>query len=113
MEKNCARSRRSLRLAGMGGLIALAAGGAEAVTLDFNDLVHGEIVSGQYLSEFGVTITAINPSRPFSLAAAFDTNRTGTADPDLEGPDWAFGNIGTCADLGNILIIAENDIGAG
>ena len=84
-----------------------------AFTIDFDDLVHGEIVNNQYESAYGVTISASNPNRDFNLAAAFDTTLTGTRDADLEGNPWSGGNLAPSADLGRILIIAENNNGAG
>ncbi len=73
--------------------IAALAGSAQAQTITFNELEHGRIVNSQYTT-MGVTIAANNFARSFDLAVAFDTQRTGTADPDLEDP-WDRGNIPT------------------
>lgn len=77
------------------------------VTVTFNDLVHGEIVTNQYDS-LGLNIAAFNPNRDFDLAVAFDTTRTKTRDDDLEDP-WSGGNMPSNTYLGNVLIIQEND----
>ncbi|MFI4898425.1 MAG: PEP-CTERM sorting domain-containing protein [Phycisphaerales bacterium JB059] len=93
------------------GAMTAAAG---AQTIDFNTLVHGEIVTNQFAPL--ATISAINPNRPFDIAAAFDTTLMGTSDPDLEGPPWSGGNLAisdTKVHLGMALIIAENSTGAG
>jgi hypothetical protein len=82
---------------------------AHATTIDFESLQHGEIVDTQFVSTFGVTISAINEGGGPDLAAAFDSLLTGTADPDLEGPPWSGGNLAPSTELGRLLIIAEND----
>mgnify|MGYP003571184562 CR=1 FL=1 len=95
--------------------LAIAAGSASAdvlETIDFGDLVHGEIVSTQYQGSHGVTIDARNYSRNFDLAVAFDTHRTGTRDDDLEDP-WSGGNLAGNTNLGNALILQENNYGIG
>jgi hypothetical protein len=91
--------------------IAALAGSAQAQTITFNELEHGRIVNSQYTT-MGVTIAANNFARSFDLAVAFDTQRTGTADPDLEDP-WDRGNIPTNTRLGKMLILQENNIGIG
>ena len=93
--------------------LAAFAAGAGAQTIDFNTLVHGEIVTNQFSPL--ATISAINPNRSFDIAAAFDTTLMGTSDPDLEGPPWSGGNLAisdTKVHLGMALIIAENDTDA-
>lgn len=96
--------------------IALAIGTSLAVSAsgqvyDFNDLVHGEIITDQY--EPALSITGTNPNRPFDIVAGFDTQHLGpTADPDLQGPPWSGGNLAVSADavqIGTALIIAQND----
>ena len=78
---------------------------------DFDDLANGEIVGGQYAPDLNISGTNFN--RSFDIIAAFDTRLTNTADPDLEGPNWAIGNLSVSnTDLGNVLIIAENNAGA-
>lgn len=94
--------------------IALAAGSAPAQLFDFESLSHGEILNGQFAPV--LSITAVNFNRPFDIAAAFDTTLLGTADPDLEGPPWAAGNLAvspTEVVLGMAIFIAENNQGAG
>lgn len=98
----------------MSRLIALCvlAGGstvASADLIDFEGLEHGRIVADQYAA-LGVTISAVNPNRSFDLAVAFDTNLSGTRDSDLESP-WSGGNLPVNSDIGNVLIIQENDNG--
>lgn len=92
-------------LAIVGGCVSAAS----ADTLDFSDLSHGDIVAEQYAS-MGVHISAVNPNRPHDLAGIFDTAETGTSDGDLEDP-WSLGNISLSTELGNVLIIQENDNG--
>lgn len=95
--------------------LALSAGIASAdisETLDFEGLVHGEIVDSQFEATHGVTITAENLNRGFDLAVAFDTERRGTRDSDLESP-WSVGNLATDTFLGMALIIQENNVGVG
>lgn len=80
-----------------------------SILIDFNDLVHGEIVNTQY-SGSGLTISAINPNGP-DIAAAFDSEQYSWRDPDLVGPPagtWATGNLAPGTRLGRLLIIAEN-----
>jgi hypothetical protein len=95
-------------------VIAPLAGAGTTTTFDFESLVHGEIVTNQFAPL--MTVSALNPNRPFDIVAAFDTSLMGTADPDLEGPPWAGGNLAisdTETQLGRALIIAENNTGAG
>ena len=78
---------------------------ADASIITFTGLSHGEIVTNQIP---GVTISADNFISTNNEAIIFDSNLTGTADPDLEfSGGWAGGNIQNTA-LGNMLIIAEN-----
>lgn len=98
---------RSISIA---AIVALA-GSAHAETITFNELEHGRIVNTQYTS-LGVTVSANNVARPFDIAVAFDSQRTNTADPDLEDP-WDRGNIPANTRLGKILIIQESNTGIG
>ena len=92
--------------------IAPAASAGPTTTYDFDDLAHGEIVSGAYGT--GLAISGTNFNRSFDIIAAFDTRQTGTADRDLEGPNWAAGNLAIDnTDLGRVLMISENNGGAG
>ncbi len=98
-------------------LAVLAAGAigvpaASGVTVTFSGLAHGEIITNQF-DGIGLTITADNPNRAFDIAAIFDSTETGTSDPDLEGPPWAGGNLPSDLVLENLLILAENNVGAG
>jgi hypothetical protein len=91
-------------------MMAVLAGGASVASadlLDFSDLAHGDIVAEQYAS-MGVHISAINPNRPIDIAMIFDTTSTGSSDDDLEDP-WSMGNIPLSTELGNVLILQEND----
>lgn len=90
---------------------SLVAGQASAITLTFDDidLQHGSVISDQYA---GVEITAVNFHKSFGIASGFNTELTGTRDPDLEsslsGGIWSGGNLqGT--ELGFAMIIQEND----
>lgn len=84
--------------------------GASQISIDFEGLVHGEVLNSQIA---GVTISAVNQGGGPDLAVAFDSNLSGTRDPDLEGPNWSGGNIVSGTDLGNLLILQENNIGTG
>jgi len=80
---------------------------AAALTLDFSDvgLSHGSIVT----SSQGVTITTTNTGGGPDMGVVFDTNRSGTADSDLErGSGWSGGNLAPNTDLGLALIIQEH-----
>jgi hypothetical protein len=96
-------------LLGAGIALALAAP-AGALTLDFEEFVHGEIVT----SHKGVLITAENfddtAGHP-DIAVAFDSlSPDPTTDPDLlQGAGWTTGNIPSSEELGKLLIIQEND----
>ena len=98
-------------LVAAGGLLPLTAG---ATVIGFDGFAHGEVIDLQLQ---GVTIEAHNTGGGPDLAVVFDSNRTGTRDPDLEaasgGQDlWSGGNLmGT--DLGGILILQENSWGCG
>lgn len=103
-------TQSSLRLATVLTLSLLSGmAGADVITFDDVGLVHGEIVSTQIP---GLTISAVNLSGP-DIAAVFDTGVTGSRDEDLQGPPWSGGNLPglDSLELGNILFIAENDVG--
>lgn len=87
--------------------IALGASSANAETIDFNNLLHGEIVTNQYFLSHGLTISGVNYDGPDAVVA-FDSNRTGTPDPDLQGKNWSTGNIASGTDMGKMLILPEN-----
>lgn len=92
-------------------LILLFVGPANALTIDFESLAHGEVASGVY---YGVTITATNLNQSFNYAVGFDSNDPSTRDPDLQAnpgdPRWSGGNI-MGEDLGILLILQENSTG--
>ncbi|MEM9372114.1 MAG: hypothetical protein AAGA55_00585 [Planctomycetota bacterium] len=92
-------------------MLAGSAAAASADLIDFEDFEHGRIIDTQYES-LGVSVSAINFNRSFDLAVAFNTNLDGTRDPDLEGP-WTGGNLPADTDIGNILIVQENNNGIG
>jgi hypothetical protein len=77
--------------------------------IDFNSLEHGETVNNQYQSTLGVSIDAVNIGGGPDLAIVFDSAKSGTRDPDLESP-FAGGNLAGQTDLGQMMIIAENDV---
>ncbi|MEM9251452.1 MAG: hypothetical protein AAGB29_03790 [Planctomycetota bacterium] len=97
------------------GLLAVAAtalANAGAVqTIDFDDLVHGQIIDNEYAAQ-GVMISAINFSDGPNLAVAFDSDIVGpTSDSDLQfDGGWAGGNIADQS-AGRVLIIQENNEG--
>ncbi len=86
------------------GVVAAASG----QTVTFTGLQHGEIITNQFDPFF--TITVDNFSGP-DIGAIYDTTTVGGADPDLEDP-WSGGNLAANTVLGNVLIIAENDLDA-
>lgn len=97
--------------------IGFGLGTSSGAVITFNSIAHGEVASTQIP---GLTISAENFSfdaetgeHP-NLALGFDTGETGTADPDLEGPAWAGGNLSPAVlaslELGTAIIIAENDV---
>ncbi len=90
------------------GAVVVISGVASAGLLDFSGLQHGEVIGNQFQASDGVTISAVNFNRPFDLAIAFDSNLSGTADPDLESP-WNGGNLPSNTDLGMLMILATNN----
>ena len=99
-----------MRLATFIGVLGLALGGPASATtiVDFESFANGEPVT----VVGGVTVSATNPSGGPDLAIVFDSTLTGTADKDLQGPSWKGGNLPTGTVLGNLLIVAENDVDA-
>ena len=91
------------------GALPTAAG---AITITFSGKAHGEIVDTDFAAQGLSTITTTNIGGGPNLGIMFDTNLTGTPDPDLEDP-WSGGNLPSLTDLGNILIIQENSTGCG
>jgi len=93
--------------------LLLMASPAAAVTLDFEEFDHGDRVT----SSQGVTIRTVNYSGP-DIGVAFDSNASGTADPDLQrnssgSMGWEAGNLAPSTDLGNLLIIQEHSYSCG
>lgn len=85
------------------GLTASVGFAGSIVSLTFEGLAHGQIVS----MVDGIGISAHNNSGP-DIAAIFDSLQTGTRDPDLEyHGSWSGGNLET-TELGNLLFISEN-----
>jgi hypothetical protein len=93
-------------------LLALLLGAATpvaALTIDFEEFAHGDVVAAPLASHAGYTLVVENFNRSFDAGVAFDTGETGTADADLErGSGFATGNIANSVP-GNILILQEND----
>ncbi|MGP1273650.1 MAG: hypothetical protein ACTS22_09990 [Phycisphaerales bacterium] len=89
-------------------LIALAASHAAGDTLSFEGLAHGQIITPSMFAQSNVAIEAVNFQLPGAMPIAFDTLQISSADPDLNGPPWARGNLPTDTVLGNVLIIPEN-----
>jgi len=93
-------------------LLSLMAGASHAQTFvaDFNqkELVHGKILTGdEYDSGPGGGFTfKVETGNGLNTAIIFDTNETGTADPDLEFP-FSGGNLAGSR-LNQILIFADN-----
>jgi hypothetical protein len=104
-------SRRIRLLCAVAACLAWGAAARPAAALstliDFDDLGVGEIVSTQYLASHGVSISATHLSGGPDAAITFDSLGNSGYDWDLEGPDWASGNLSDQV-LGNILIVPEN-----
>lgn len=92
--------------------VAASAGCASASIITFSGLEHGRIVNNQFAG-LGLTVAADNFNRSFDLAVAFNTQLSGTPDPDIQGPPWSAGNLSPDTVLGNVLIIQENNTGIG
>lgn len=105
-------SRSSYAALVLGACALLMPLGVGALTVNFDGLEHGRLVNTQYSVSHGLTISAVNTGGGPDLAVAFDTELTGTRDPDLEDP-WSGGNLPINTNLGNILIIQENNVGTG
>lgn len=89
--------------------LASTSSNADVIVLDFEGLEHGRIVDTQLP---GVTVTADNDGGGPDIAVAFNSNLSGTSDPDLErGSGWSAGNLASNTDLGNVLILQENSNG--
>jgi len=100
----------SFRRCLLAGSALLFATSANALTLDFEEFVHGSIVT----SSQGVVITTENFDNTAGhpdLGVAFDSvNGAPTTDPDLlQGAGWTSGNLAPNTVLDNLLIVQEND----
>lgn len=93
------------------GLVVVV-GSASADVLDFSFLQHGQIIQSSTFASSGMSIQAMNFRLPGAMPMAFDTTFINTADPDLQGPPWAGGNLPINTVLGNVVIIPENLIDA-
>jgi hypothetical protein len=91
---------------------------ASALTINFEEFSHGQIIRDSQ----GVEIRTTNLGGGPDMGVSFDTNVLGTADPDLQfhssgihgGENgWKGGNIALDTDLGQIMIIQENRKGCG
>lgn len=91
---------------------SLAAGSACADVIDFSALQHGQIIQASTFAASGMSMQATNFQLPGAMPMIFDTAFISTADPDLQGPPWAGGNLPTDTILGNVVIIPENLIDA-
>jgi hypothetical protein len=104
-----------MRTLAISSVLLLGAGPAGALTLDFDDFVHGEAVAQQLQIMLGVQLTTLNVPRGHDLGIAFDTNvaSSETTDDDLLfSGGWAGGNLAgePVHDpmLNRILIIQED-----
>lgn len=94
-------------LCAIAGLGVILSAEAEPLQTSFEALAHGEIIDNQF-ADVGMSISAENFEYSGAKPVAFNSRLRGTADPDLEGPDWSKGNIPSGTDLGNLIIITEN-----
>jgi len=80
---------------------------ARAALVNFDSYPHGKVINTQYFASTGLTISADNfaTGHP-DLAILFDSNKTNTADDDLQQP-WDGGNRKS-SNIHKLLIIAEN-----
>jgi len=104
---------RIARLLALAAFMLLPSLQSGAATIDFdvdsagNPILHGDVIANQYLAD-GVLISAVNPNRSHDLAMAFDSDASGTRDPDLEYA-WSGGNLSGTR-LGGLLILAEDPV---
>lgn len=93
----------------LAAFLLLAAGPAGALTLDFEDFDHGDIVAAPISTASGITLVVENYNKSFDIAVAFDSSGTGSLEPDMEfDGGWASGNIPD-QELGKILMLQAND----
>ncbi len=92
--------------------LALVAGMASGDVTDFNSLQHGQIIQSSTFALSGMSMQATNFRLPGAMPMAFDTTFINTADPDLQGPPWAGGNLPVNTILGIVVIIPENLVDA-
>jgi len=116
----CFQNQTAIRLRQLFGVLVaalfsapLAPQMASALTLDFEGFAHGEVVNS--FGDVAIEVENFIQGRPIDWAVAFDSEASGTADPDLEAawnglPRWSRGNLEGVM-LGNILIIQEEGDG--
>src|SRR4051812_8593786 len=87
--------------------LVVSQGTARAALINFDAYPHGKVINSQFFASTGLTISADNfaTGHP-DLAILFDSNKTGTADADLQQP-WDGGNR-KATNIHKLLIIAEN-----
>ncbi len=101
--------RSTICAAGVAGIVV---GSATADITDFSSLQHGQIIQASTFADAGMLIEATNFQLVGAMPMVFDTTFINTADPDLQGPPWAGGNLPTDTILGNVVIIPENLVDA-
>lgn len=94
--------------AGSAAAVLAIAGVANADIISFDGLAHGRIISATTFADAGMLIEATSFRLPVVKPIVFDTQFISTADPDLNGPPWAGGNLPTRTVLGGVLIIPES-----
>lgn len=110
MGRNFGRYYMIMKYTFVSALALCAAGTAQAATLTFDEFDHSDIVNEVQLAGTTVTITADgNNSNSPDVAVAFDTELSGTRDPDLE-QDLVHHLDGSLLDAGRVLIVQENPL---
>jgi hypothetical protein len=107
---------RPVVLLAAAALSVFGVGPAQAVTITFSGLAHGEIVGTDFAAQGIADIVTTNLGGGPNLGIVFDTER----DPAVEVNDddllrkndgWDAGNLASTTVLGNALIIQENSTG--
>jgi hypothetical protein len=89
-------------------LLGLWGAPASALTLAF-DGDHGELITDDYLADFGITIEVDRLSPGPAIAMLYDSLVTGGLDYDLEqNGGWSLGNLSPGSVLGTLLVIPED-----
>jgi hypothetical protein len=94
--------------AGSAAALLAFAGVAHADIIAFDGLAHGRIIDSATFADAGMLIEATSFRLPTVKPIVFDTQFISTADPDLNGPPWAGGNLPINTVLGGVLIIPES-----